>query len=179
MAASRLKVWGWAIAAALAAGFLGLLAFHGERPEPGLGRFEPAGVLVDWPVEDIAALDVFARTAHRSFQRIGGIWRGDGEAMPANVEQRIAMGLKLLHNSAPERIFAASELDERTLADFGLTPPRLTVAARTAGGRSVIIHFGGTNPLGLARYTRIDGRPEVMLLPGFVAEAWERVMEPR
>jgi len=177
VAASRLKVWGWAIAAALAAGFLGLLAFHGERPEPGLGRFEPAGVLVDWPVEDIAALDVFAGTAHRSFQRIGGIWRGDGEAMPANVEQRIAMGLKLLHNSAPERIFSASDLDERTLADFGLVPPRLTVAARTAGGRSVSIHFGGTNPLGLARYTRIDGQEEVMLLPGFVAEAWERVME--
>ncbi len=179
MAAARVKVWGWAVAATLAAGFLGLLAFHGERPEPGLSRFEPAGVLVDWSVEDIAALEVSAGTEHRSFERIGGSWRGDGEAMPESVERRIATGLKLLHNSAPERVFAASELDERTLADFGLVPPRLTVAARTAGGRSVTIRFGGSNPLGLARYTRIDGRPEVMLLPGFVAEAWERVMEPR
>jgi hypothetical protein len=177
--APGVKFSGWAASAALAAGFLGLLAFHGERPEPGLARFEPAGVLVDWPIEDVATLDVFAGTAHRSFHRIGGSWRGEGEAMSAQLEERIATGLKLLHNSAPERIFAASELGEQTLADFGLEPPRLTVAARTAEGRSVTIHFGNVNPLGLARYTRIDGRPEVVLLPAFVAKAWERVMEPR
>ena len=50
---------------------------------------------------------------------------------------------------------------------------------RGAEGRTVTIRFGGANPLGLARYTRIDARPEVVLLPAFVAQAWERVMEVR
>jgi len=174
-----MKAWGWAAAAALAAAFLCVLAFQGERPEPGLSRFEPAGLLVDWLTEDVAALELSAGTQHRSFHRGESGWRGEVENASADLEQRIATGLKLLRNSAPERIFAAHEIGEHTLVDFGLEPPRLTLAARTADGRSVIIRFGGANPLGLARYTRIDGRPEVILLPGFVAEAWERVMATR
>lgn len=174
-----MRVWGWTAAAALAVVFLCMLAFQGERPEPGLGRFEPAGLLVDWPSEDIFALELSAGTQHRSFHRAGSGWRGEEGDASAVLQQRIATGLKLLRNSAPERIFAAHEIGERTLVDFGLDPPLFTLAARTVEGRSVTIHFGGTNPLGLARYTRIDGRPEVILLPGFVAEAWERVMVTR
>lgn len=177
MAAAGVRTWAWAVGAALAAGFLGVLAFHGERPEPGLDRFEPAGLLVDWPIEDIAKLELSAGTKHRSFHRVAGGWRGEGA--PADLEQRIATGLKLLHNSAPQRILAASEIGGHGLVEFGLEPPRLTLSAATAAGRRVTIRFGAANPLGLARYTRIDGRPEVILLPAFVAEAWERVMETR
>ena len=39
------------------------------------------------------------------------------------------------------------------------------------------IAFGGANPHGLARYARIDGRPELLLLPSYVAEAWQLVAE--
>jgi hypothetical protein len=179
VAAAGVKNCCWAGAAVLAAGFLGLLAFQGERPEPGLGRFEPAGLLVDWRIDDIAALDLSAGTDRRSFRRVTSGWRREGVDVSADVEQRITTGLKLLHDSAPERIFAANEVSERTLVDFGLEPPRLTLAARTAEGRGVTIRFGAANPLGLARYTRIDGRLEVVLLPAFVAEAWEQVMEAR
>jgi hypothetical protein len=174
-----MRVWGWWGTAALAAVFIGVLAFHGERPEPGLGRFEPAGLLVDWPVDDISVLELSAGAEHRSFHRVEGGWRLDEGEPAADLEQRIAIGLKLLRNSAPERIFSADEIGEHTLVDFGLEPPRLTLEARTAEGRSVTIRFGGANPLGLARYTRIEGRPEVILLPGFVAGAWERVMATR
>lgn len=178
MAAARVKLWGWWLAAALAAGFLGVLAFHGERP--GLERFEPAGLLVGWPLEDVAAIEISAGTQHRSFRRVASAgWHGEGGSMPANAEDHIATGLKLLHNSAPERIFGASELDDRLLADFGLAPPRLTVTATTAAGRSVTVYFGGANPLGLTRYARIAGQPEVVLLPAFVADAWEQAMGPR
>jgi hypothetical protein len=172
-----MKLWGWSFAAALAAGFLGFLAFHGERPQAGLGRFEPAGLLVNWPLDDVAAIEISDGTEQRSYRRVAGSgWRGEGDALPPNAEERIATGLKLLHNSAPERIFSAGELNDRSLAEFGLAPPRLTVTASTAAGRSVTIHFGGANPLNLARYARVEGRPDVVLLPGFVVDAWEQAM---
>ena len=174
-----MRVWGWAAAAALAIAFLCMLAFQGERPQPGLGRFEPAGLLVDWPFEDILVLELSAGTRNRSFHRAGSSWRGEDGDASSDLQQSIAAGLKLLRNSAPQRIFSAHEIGERTLVDFGLEPPLHTLTARAVEGRSITIHFGGTNPLGLARYTRIDGRPEVILLPGFVAEAWERVMVTR
>ncbi len=177
MATAGVKRWGWWFAAALAAGFLGLLAFHGERPEPGLGRFEPAGLLVGWPLEEVAAIDISAGTQHRSFRRVG--LGGSGGSAPANAEERIATGLKLLHNSPPERVFGATELSDGMLAEFGLAPPRLSVTAATAAGRSVTVHFGAANPLGLARYARVEGQPEVVLLPTFVADAWQQAMEAR
>ena len=180
MAAAGLKLWGWWLAAFLAVGLLAALAFHGERPQAGLERFEPAGLLVGWPLENLRAIEVSAGTEHRSFRRVAsGGWRGAESSLPVDAEERIATGLKLLHNSAPERVFAAGELDERMLGDFGLVPPRLTVTATTAAGRSVTIHFGSANPLGLARYAQIEGRPEVVLLPAFVAEAWEQMMSAR
>jgi len=58
-----------------------------------------------------------------------------------------------------------------------LAPPRLTVTARMTGGASITIEFGRTNPLGLERYARVVGRGEILLMPAFVADAWEPVAE--
>jgi Domain of unknown function (DUF4340) len=179
VASAALRNWGWMLAAGLAAAFLGVLALHGERPEPGLDRFEPAGLLLDWPVDEVVALDVAAGPRRRAFRRVGASWRVDGAVIAGEIEQNIALGLKLLRNSAPQRIFAATEIDQAALSNFGLAAPRLTVAARTGAGRSITILFGGYNPLGLARYTRVDGQGEVVLLPSFVAEAWERLLQTR
>ena len=171
-----MRAWGWPVAAALAAGFIGVLAFQGERPEPGLARFAPAGLLADWPVRQVTCVEVSAGAYHRSLHREpGGGWRPEGAnaAITADLAERIEMGLTLLHNSAPQRADLASE----QLAEFGLEPPRLTVTARMTGGASVTIEFGGTNPLGLERYARVVGRTEVLLMPAFVADAWEPVAE--
>ena len=110
--------WAWPIAAAIAAGCIALLAFHGERPEPGLERFRPAGLLADWPIEQAMAVEVSAGADRRSFRRgaDGGWQLAAGEA---DLAERIETGLKLLHNSAPERNFAAGELAGRDLAEFG------------------------------------------------------------
>ncbi len=170
--------WAWPIAATVAAGFIGLLAFQGERPAPGLVRFEPAGLLADWPVRQVTKVEVQAGTDHRSFQRDSdGLWQLHAtDAAAANdLAEHIETGLTLLHNSAPQR----TDLADQQLAEFGLEPPRLTVTARTAIGDSIMIAFGGTNPLGLARYTRIVGRAEILLMPAFVADAWQRVAETR
>jgi hypothetical protein len=170
------RAWGWPVAAALAAGFIGLLAFQGERPEPGLARFAPAGLLADWPLHQVISVDVDAGTNHRSFRRdSGGFWRPkDADAATAaDLVERIETGLKLLHNSAPQR----TDLSSEQLAEFGLEPPRIIVTARKTGGDSITIEFGGVNPLGLERYARIVGRPEILLLPAFVADAWKRVAQ--
>jgi hypothetical protein len=173
-----MRGWGWPVAAALSAGFIGVLAFHGERPEPGLARFRPAGLLADWPVEQVMSVEVDAGANHWSFHRNpAGGWRADAAntATTADLGERIEKGLTLLHNSGPQRTDLAGE----QLVEFGLAPPRLTVIARIRDGAGVTIEFGGTNPLGLERYARIAGRSEILLMPAFVADAWQMVAEAR
>ena len=176
VAPARVKAWGWPAAAALAGGFIGILALHGERPEPGLARFTPAGPLADWPVQRVTSVEVSTVAQHWSFRRtFGGGWRPEaaGATTAENLTEHIETGLTLLHNSGPQR----TDLEIEQLAEFGLASPRLIVTAHMTGGASVTIAFGGTNPLGLGRYARIVGRNEILLLPAFVANAWELVAE--
>jgi len=172
VAAAGVRGWGWTAAAALAAGFIVLLALHGERPEPGLARFHPAGLLADWPIEQVTSVELRAGARRQLFHRDpGGGWVAAAESspMPADLSAAIETGLKLLHNSAPQR----ADLTDEQLAEFGLDPPRLSVGVRQASGEAMTVEFGGLNPLGLERYARIRGRPEILLMPSFVAEPWE------
>ena len=176
MAATRLTVWASSTAALLALAFIAALAFTGDRPEPGLERFRPAGVLAAWEVEDIVTVEIVAGAKHRLFRRgDDGIW----QAVCAETAQHIERGLTLLRNAAPQRVFATGEIDNGSLAEFALDPPRLTVIVRRHTGNPVTIRFGAANPLGLARYARAEGRPEVLLLPSYVTEAWEEIARTR
>lgn len=178
VAASGVRRWGWPAAAALAASFLAVLAFHGTRPEPGLLRFEAAGVLADWSTAEIVAVELTAAERQVGFRRdAGGQWRSaqNGAPAPADLAQRIETGLTLLRNSSPQR----RDLPAGQAAEFGLAPPRLAVLARAADGKSRQIDFGGVNPLGLQRYARVAGEDGIMLLPTFVADPWESVAAAR
>jgi hypothetical protein len=178
VAAAGVRGWGWPVAAALAGGFIALLAFHGERPETGLARFRPAGLLAQWPIEQVTSVELRAGTRRQSFHRDpGGGWVAASESspVPTDLSARIETGLKLLHNSAPQR----ADLTDEQLAEFGLDPPRLSVGVRQASGAEMAVEFGGLNPLGLERYARILGRPEILLMPSFVAEPWEPLVAAR
>jgi hypothetical protein len=48
---------------------------------------------------------------------------------------------------------------------------RATVLSADAAPFAIV--FGAANPMGLARYVRIDGAP---LLPAYVAETWEQAI---
>lgn len=178
VAPASVKAWGWPVAATLAAGFIGLLAFHGERPEPGLARFTPAGLLADWPVEQVTSVEISSGAYRRAFRRNpGGGWHPEAAdaAITAELTERIETGLTLLHNSGPPR----SDLASAQLEEFGLAPPRLTITARLTDGTGITIEFGGANPLGLERYARVVGRAEILLMPAFVADAWEPLAAAR
>ena len=175
-----MRRFAWPAAAGAALALIAALAWHGERPQPGLARFAPAGVLAALPPSRISDVVVATSATSRAFRRnTAGEWLAKDGGSPADPElaEQIETALKLLHNSPPLRTLDASEVAGQPLDQFGLAPPRLTVTARVAEGPGMTIAFGGANPLGLARYARIDGRPELLLLSSYVAEAWEKVAE--
>lgn len=177
MAAPALSRLGWPLAAIAAAAVIAALAFHGERPEPGLARFEAAGLMRQLLPERVSQVEVEGAGARLVLARgPGGRWTSGGEPAAGELASRVETGLKLLHVSGPERSMALDELRGTPRAEFGLAPPALTVTARSGDSPTFTVHFGGKNPLGLGRYARVEGTEEIVLLPGFVAEAWEQVV---
>lgn len=164
---------GWAAAALLATAFLVVLAFTGGRGGPGLEPFVPKGLLT-FPLDDVREIDVAAPRGHWHFLRTPEGWRATEGAASAGFGERIDGALRLLRNSGPDRVLSATEVARAGAAQFGLTPPRLRVVLDDSGASGFAISFGATNPMGLSHYAKLDGSPEIALLPVFVAEAWER-----
>ena len=163
----------WAAVALGAIGFLVALAFTGGRGGPGLEPFVPKG-LMTIPLEDVREVDVIASHGHWHFVRTQAGWRATQGAATAGFEARLDSALKLLRNSGPDRVLTETEVDRVGASQFGLAPPRLRVIVSGPGVSVFAISFGGTNPMGLSHYARLDGRQEIALLPAFVVEEWER-----
>lgn len=165
---------GWAAAALAAVAFLAALALTGGRSGRGLAPFTPNGLLTI-PAGDVRAVDVSTRDGQWQFVRGEGGWQTRQSKAAAGFEGRLEAALTLLRNSGPERVLTDAEIASVDAAQFGLNPPRLRVVVRGGEASIFAISFGTTNVLGLSHYARIDGRNEIVLLPGFVAEAWEAV----
>lgn len=183
MAAPALRRLAWPAAALAAAGLLAALALHGERPGAGLARFEPKGPMVALAPSDVTAVEIAtAGGAPRRFVRgERGGWRAAGAARAEGAPaEEIEAGLRFLHGSAPQRVLAPEDLTGTPLSEIGLAPPRLVVSvfARGDAAAPFRIELGAPNPLGLARYARVQGRSEILLLSRYVAEAWEKAAAP-
>lgn len=177
VAAPALKRAAWIGGAGLAASVMLILAWHGRRPDPGLVRFEPAGVMLHLRIEDVREVQVLAGDQQQRFTRShAGTWQTTRAPVPAETAQHLERGLRFLHVTAPQRVLSPEEYAETSLAAFGLAPPRSVVVLRTATSTPFMIEFGDVNPQGLAQYTRIGGRAEIILLPRFVGEPWEAVV---
>jgi hypothetical protein len=163
----------WAAAALGAMAFLVTLAFTGGRGGPGLDPFIPKG-LMTIPIEDVREIDVAAPRGHWHFVRTQGGWRATQGIATAGFEVRLDSALKLLRNSGPDRVLTEAEVARAGAAQLGLAPPRLRIIVSGTGASVFAISFGGTNPMGLSHYARLEGSPEIALLPAFVAEEWER-----
>ncbi len=164
----------WAGAAALSAALLVVLALHGRRPDPGLDRFEAAGLMLDILPERVAAVEVLRGGRTWRFERPDGAWRPVAGSPPtaADAGERLEAGLRFLHVSPPQRVLGPEETRDGE-EDYGLDPPRYTVLVRVADGPAFALAFGAANPQGLSQYARVPGRTEIVLLPRFVGEPWE------
>lgn len=160
--------WTWPAAAVLAFAFLVGLALHGQRPDI-LVDFKPAGVLPFGP-EQAREIEIARGEDRKRFVRKGERWDA-----PAETVERIEAGLRLLRNSAPMRVLSAEEIARVPPSEYALGPDSLRVTVRPASGAAFVIVFGGRNPLGAARYAKVDGETGVALLATYVAEAWEQV----
>jgi hypothetical protein len=161
----------WIGAALAAASVLVVLALHGERPAT-IGVFAAAGVMRHIPPEDVSHVEVVAGTTRWQFTRKSARWESSNatQGYDAKTSAAIDQGLRLLHNSAPERTLAGEEGS----GAFGLAAPAMVITVK--GPESFSIAFGGTNPLGLARYARVQGQRDVILLPRYVADAWQQAV---
>jgi hypothetical protein len=164
----------WSAAALGATGFLVALALTGGRGGPGLAPFTPKG-LMTIPPGDVREVDLQTRDGRWHFVRAEDGWRATEGATSAGYTARLDGALTLLRNSGPERVLGEAEMAGVDPAQFGLDPPRLRVIVDGGSASHFAISFGATNVLGLSHYARRDGSREIALLPGFVAEEWERV----
>jgi hypothetical protein len=169
-------------AAALAAAAIVALAMHGRRPDPSLARFEAAGVMLRIAPETVTEVVVSEGERRWRFARAGA---GGWDAAPgapaggARSAAHVDAGLRFLYASAPQRVLQAEEVAGSAAAEFGLDPPRYSVLVRSSSGAPFAIEFGALNAQGLARYARVAGQREILLLPSFVSEPWEALVAAR
>jgi hypothetical protein len=178
MASPLIRRAAWPVAAAIAFAFLVALALHGERPEAGWVPFKSAGLLTSFSPEQAREVEIARDGETWRFRREGGAWRM-AEAprpVPAEAGERIDTALRLLRDSGPLRLLTADEVGPATSADYALGPQALHVTVRGPQGAAFAIRFGARNPLGSARYARVDGIDGVPLLAAYVAESWEQAI---
>jgi hypothetical protein len=166
--APALTRWACPAAAALAFAFLVGLALHGGRPDI-MVEFKPGGLMTFAP-EQAREIEIRRATDRQRFVRGGERWEA-----PVETAERLEAGLRLLRNAAPMRVLTAEEVARVPSSEYALAADSLRVTVRPASGAAFVIQFGGANPLGAARYAKVDGEAGVALLPAYVAEAWEQV----
>ena len=166
----------WPMAALAAFVFLVALALHGSRPDP-MTDFKPSGVLTAFSPEEARDIEITSGDAVWRFRRQPD-WRAVDapKAAPADVAQRIDAALRLLRNSKPLRVLTVDEVAKVPPSEYALGPRSLRVRVGTAGGSTFAVQFGGRNPLGSARYARVEGMEGVPMLPAYVGDAWEQVI---
>jgi len=85
--------------------------------------------------------------------------------------------LKFMHVTAPVRVMSPGDYRANALDEYGLDPPRYTIALYAGGQRVLDTRFGRKNPQEIFQYVKVAGRDELYLLPVFVGREWELVAE--
>lgn len=170
-----------AAATLFAVAFLIAMAMSGRtRPIQNLVAFEASGLMSETP-DQVDHVELIADGRRATLVRsASGGWRigaGPGAAdLAAGVAAHLETSLKFMHVTAPVRTLSRHEY-QAALGEYGLDPPRYTVALH-AGGRPVLAaSFGAKNPQELFQYVQVEGRAALYLVPVFVGHEWERVMD--
>jgi hypothetical protein len=162
-----------AVAAFLIFVFIGSLAVVGNpRGSDKLGRFDGQGIAKIDPAE-IVQIEWRRNVDHLILQRSPGrSWSFNQIHVSREIEDHIGVALNFISVSEPSRALTADEMTGVRLADFGIEPATYTVALRGGAGSDARFDFGRLNPVGVSQYVRIDGRPELYLLPRYVGSEW-------
>lgn len=178
MASAALIRAAWPTAALAALALLGALALHSPDRQQSLVEYQASGTMRHIATERVSSVRLTAGPVSRGFQRgTDGRWQADSDAADATnataTKAAIEAGLRLLHNTPPERGFEAES------PEFGLASPALRVELRTTDGGIFEAAFGATNPIGLAHYVRIrsEGQTALHLMPSYMAEAWAPLLQ--
>jgi hypothetical protein len=167
--ACRRHAW-WAVGA-LALAVLLVLALLSPQRRGSLGESTADGPMRHVNVDAVQRVQVRAGSHVLQAQRTAaGGWSINGQPLSGDAAAQLQAGLRLLHNTAPERRFDADQ------PDFGLATPALSIDVRAADGRGVEVTFGAANPAGLARYARVLQGPEagLVMLPSDVHDHWQQ-----
>lgn len=181
MAAPTLKRGLWLAAAVGALAILAVAALRGERRESsGLDRYVPSGLMVGIAPERVTAVEVSGGGRRRRLLRTPRGWEVEpgGAAARRDPTPLVETGLRFLHGSMPQRVLSGAEAAPLSLAEAGLSPPRIQVEVRAGDAVRFRVDLGTTNPQGFSCYARVGGRDDVYLLSRYVAQAWQQVLEP-
>lgn len=177
---ARVASHGWLWVAVLVGGGLVGTALLSPDRQQQLQDHVASGPLRD--IAEAQVLRVLVRQGERQWQlqrQAAGWIISPARDLPAvTLNAQVEGAVRLLRNAAVERELAADS------PDYGLASPRAvqvrvftSLAADAAPAWT--FDFGGLNPVGLARYARLQaaGAPaQVVLLPSYVAEAWEQAV---
>ena len=168
----------WVLAALASLAVLVGLAFQGPDRAQSLVEHRAEGRMKHLAINSVNSVRVSSSAGTRHFKRgADGRWlligTGADASVPAAAKSAIEAGLRLLHNTLPERNFEAEA------PEFGLSAPVLELALQTVDGQTFEAAFGRTNPMGIAHYVRIrsGGQTTVHLMPTYIAEAWVPTLE--
>lgn len=155
---------------ALLAGAAGALVYarYGvdERGERERKQKEREERLFSFEADGVRELTVTARGSTTHLARAGGGWRipelsAEAEKASAEAIAEHVAGLKHKREAAP------AGADARTLASFGLVPPRLRVEAVLADGRKEVLEVGEKSGFDGSVFARA-GQGSVWAVPGDV-----------
>jgi hypothetical protein len=147
------------------------LAVLSPDRQQSLAAFVPAGPLRAIEISQVRHITLEGSgTVHRYDRDADGHWREGTLAGDTDVDA----ALRLLRNSAIERDF------DQPGPGFGLDPPALVLTLEVPQGE-VKVAFGATNPIGMARYVRLDrgGKQTWHLMPSYVADAFDQLLRAR
>lgn len=176
----RLAGRGWLAVAVLVGGGLLAAALVSPDRQQQLQEHVASGPMREVAESQVLRVSVQQGERQWQFQRQGPGWTVTPERAlsAAQLTEQVDGAVRLLRNAAVERELEADS------PDFALdTPQTVRVRVFTSAAADAPVawafDFGASNPVGLARYTRVQGGAapaQRVLLPSYVAEAWEQAV---
>ena len=163
-----------AFGAALAIAYLAVMFVAGSTPERRqLVEFTARGVLTEAP-EQVRTVRLTRDGTTLVFTRSGDGWARDGDAGPLTHRDAatLSRAVKFMHTSAPVRALEAGAGQGPGLAEFGLAPPRFSVALAGETGVLLQAGFGAMNTDGFLQYMQVEGDGKLYLMSRFVGAEW-------